>query len=289
MTTRTKAADGRRPMNSLPVREVAHSGYRLVAAKPLVTVVWLVLNIALAVVMAVAAAVLITPSGFDPQGIASVGLAMLINLVAVAVMNGAAVRAVLRPDEEGLAYLRFGADEARLLVTLLAFYLMIFGVIVLVAVLVGILAALDRVSWIVTAFGVGLAALLVILCLGVKLSLAVPQTLSEQAIRPFNSWSLTQGNFWRLMGAFAWASIPAVALCLVIFGLVFASSLARSGGVDAPGGDTLAGVFSPKELVNQALSGLLWTAFMVFFTVPAATAYRSLTVGSAPEDVFGDD
>lgn len=132
------------------------------------------------------------------------GLVLPLTLIGGAVINAAVARSVLRPAESAFGYLRLGMDEVRVLVVTLV--LMILATVLSVAAwgLVGVLAGVvvatgQNALWLVVVLaGLGAAALLI--WLAVRFSLAVPITVAERRIAIFDSFGVTRGRFWALLG-----------------------------------------------------------------------------------------
>lgn len=134
----------------------------------------------------------------------------------------AALRAILRPSEGGVAFLRFGMDEIRMIILTVVIAILIYaGLVVAIIAAIMIGAAAYAAAGAAAAIAVGviaaIAALSVIIWLEVRLSLAFPLTLLRGDIIIAESWRLTRGRFWPLFGAY-----------LVIFVVVTALSIAAS-------------------------------------------------------------
>jgi hypothetical protein len=134
----------------------------------------------------------------------------------------AALRAILRPTEGGVAFLRFGMDEIRMIILTVVIAILIYaGLVVAIIAAIMIGAAAYAAAGAAAAIAVGviaaIAALSVIIWLEVRLSLAFPLTLLRGDIIIAESWRLTRGRFWPLFGAY-----------LVIFVVVTALSIAAS-------------------------------------------------------------
>lgn len=127
-----------------------------------------------------------------------------ISLAAGAVVYAAVSRAVLRPEESRFGYLRLGMDEVRVLVVTVALGLMFMasgGVMFTLAGVVGGLAVSLEAPWLwLVAVLLGLAAVAGMIWLAVRLCLAVPITVGERRIAILDSFRLTRGRFWPLLG-----------------------------------------------------------------------------------------
>ncbi|MBO9622087.1 MAG: hypothetical protein J7500_05180 [Sphingomonas sp.] len=169
------------------------------------------------------------PSGLD-LGRHALRLALgLLSFVISTILSAAALRAVLDPGAGGFAYLRLGADEARMIgLTLLLYVLaLIAGVIGTLgfAFLVALFGFLTFGNAAVAQLLAGLLALAVfagVVFVLVRLSLVYPLVLVRRRISIDDSWELTRGHFWSLLGAY-------VLLALISFALIFAVMLPVAG------------------------------------------------------------
>lgn len=313
-------------MEKISVKDVAFSGYRLLATKPMVAVAWFVFQLAVALAITALGAAMAGPQLAALQEMNAAGpaagdqatrmalfgqtlpftlLSVVIALFTAAITLGAASRAVLAPETGGLGYLRLGKDELRLIVTTL-----VIGILIVVAGIVtaflGTIGMMSSGRDTIAAMGAGhipqkamimyglfaLPGILLIVFLWVKLSLAPTQTVAERGIRIFGSWGLTRGNFWRLVGAYILAAIP----LLIVSALASAAVLAM-GGADIngkammsalhPARGVMADVFAPMALVALVLGAVVNTLSMAAFFVPAAKAYTRLA--PAPDAAYDDE
>lgn len=210
--------------------DAAFEGFRLVRRNPMALVAWTLLYavLSLASVFAMSNAIdpmiawgeraealeNATPSPtpaevmavFQDFGEVILSLAWLlpVSLVVGAVLMAAVARAVLNPRAGGFGYLRLGMDELRVfVVTLVLGILMVcawLAVWLLIAVLAGIAGATGATwLWLFVVLG-GLVGVAAIVWLAVRLSLAVPMTVAENRYAFFDSFGLTRGRFWPLLG-----------------------------------------------------------------------------------------
>jgi len=162
------------------------------------------------------------------------------------VMFTASLRAVLRPDEGGIGYLRFGMDELRMIgLALLLAILFYVGMIVVGLVLIAILVPVFVIGGGGSAFVVALVPLLLLgaaLCFYVRLSLSFPLTLMRRKIVIGESWRRTRGRFWTLLGGY-----------LVIFLILIVFSVAVASVTAAPFfTEMMRGGFSPENAQRLA-------------------------------------
>lgn len=153
-------------------------------------------------------------------------------IVASAVLDTAVNRAVVRPSESAFGYLRLGMDEVRVFVVSL-----VVGIVVglfcflLVAVGAGILfaasAAIGDNAGLISLVGIVLFLVLVaaIIWMVVRLSLALPITVAERRFAFFDSWRMTRGHVWGLIGmallAFVMAIVVQILLSIVLLPILF--------------------------------------------------------------------
>lgn len=214
------------------ISSAAFRGFRLLASRPGLIAAWsgfyvlavvgiIALLFGIGVALALTAAGADGPRPFSDQMSGPV-IALMAGMVAFflvfsSVMVTAVFRAVLRPDESRFAYVRFGMDELRQVGLTLVLWL--FAALM-------VIAPLFLISFLTAGQGAGgaivwLAALPVLLCgwlfLGVKLSLAPVMTFAERGFRIGDSWEVTRGRFWPLLGAWVLVLVLSLGVTLVSF------------------------------------------------------------------------
>ena len=152
------------------------------------------------------------------------GQLMLVYLaffVLYTVLLTAAQRAVLRPEESGFAYLRFGADELRQIGLWIVIGLL-FSVVYFISIAVLFIVAGAGAAGGGTA-GLGIAAIIgiiaifcLMLFLWVRVSLAFPLTLLRERVVLGEAWRLSRGHFWTLFGGYFILGVAIVAIAIVI-------------------------------------------------------------------------
>jgi hypothetical protein len=220
-------------------------------------------------------------------------------LPARAVLTGAVFRAVLEPRNRGFASLRLGVQELWLGLLMLALYflvLVVVTVVVIAAVLVGVAlgfglkAAQVDTAWIVTTeVALGLVVTGVMIWVALRLSMAMPMTFADREFRLFESWKLTKGHAWALLGmvlllAVIMAVIIAVLDCFLIAVMVLTMGLHP---FDSASMQTF--FRQPPEVWTRSLGpwvagfilvgSFLTGAFSAISIAPWASAYRDLTGG----------
>lgn len=159
-----------------------------------------------------------------------VGGFLLLELVALlffTILMTAAQRAVLRPEEKGFAYIRFGLDELRMIGLFLLLAVLGYAGTILIFVLVAmivevVIAGAGTAAGVVLAIILGLGVLCLFIWLEVRLSLAFPLTLLRRRFVLGESWQVTRGHFWSLFAAY-------LIVILITFAMSMAAGLVTAG------------------------------------------------------------
>lgn len=205
-----------------------------------------------------------------------------------AVLCAAVFRAVLAPEQSAWAYLRIGARELWLTLLFLVAQVLAMIVIFVVALLIVVLTAIVAIAvggqghaTAMAAAGVASAlAAGVMAWVALRLSLAAPMTFVDGQFRLFESWTLTQGQGWRLLG---------MALLVVVFVLLLEVVVASAGigVVVAAGGsfEAIRGHGALEAFLSRppiALMIDLWPWLLGFGVVAAVFSAVILAVACAP-------
>ena len=281
------------------------AGFRVIAANPVAAGIWLAANTVLTFVagastLPMAGALTRIGRGAadtapDPAqlfgALGPVYAVGFINLLLQIVLWAAVYRAVLRPRDSGVAYLRIGGDELRLFVLAIVLGLIWFALaMVLGMVFVGLgvaaVGGLGRgggpnVAVILLMIVFGLAMLCGFVFLSVRLALAWPLTFLRRKIVLGEAWSLSRGHFWAMFAA-----------ALVILVIYYIASAITSGlmmsnmmGALQAGGDSLAAqrdmlaqftTLTPMTALLMLLSGAVQTLFIILMAAGIADALRQL-------------
>ena len=234
------------------------------------------------------------------QAAPAYGLVLLMGLAFSAVMSAAAARAVLRPQDEALGYLRFGADEVRVLLALL-----IIGVMLVFAYIGASMVAALALGVVLGASGAGASpataasavfvlvpfVLLALLWLWTRLSLAVPMTLAQGRVNVFGSWALTKGRsgkmFLTYLTAFALYMLVAILGVAIFLGLGAALS-GSSGPMDAvmqPDMSSIGAYFNPLTVTYTVVMSVIGALGSAIVLCPPAVVYAALA-GEDVHEVF---
>lgn len=296
------------------------SGFRLIGKRPAAALIWvffwlIVEYVPVAAMLAFAAPMLgeilttiqAAQEGVDQptvvmeraasiqSGLSLIGLPWFVwVLIGQAMLTAAVFRASLRPEQGGFGFLRLGKDELNLI--LLTLLQIVFYVVFVLALCAAVGAAVWAASAYIVSPWSGYLQLLAILIgiaiavlVPVRLSLAAPMTFAEGEVRFFQSWGLTAGRFWPLLGMFVVILILLIAVQAVMMlisapfvlgGLapvITAVEAMQAGDIDVTGFMAALGPLMVLGVVFDVIGAVLLSA--VFHT-PYAVAYRSLMGGA---------
>lgn len=298
-------------MTTFSPTDAALEGFRITRERPRVLLIWAIANLIISVVMAVLLVTLFGPTlaeieamgaggSDDPaQAVAAMeklapfyAVVLPIGLLAISVMSAAVYRVVLRPADSAYGYLRLGSDELRLALLVVIYLVLAIGFIFAVTLVAGLLAAaagaLGGAAEALLGVLILLAALGFIVFVAVRLSLAGPMTFAEQRLRVFESWTLTRGNFWRLLGAYVLAIVLALVVALLALVIYFAlaaisvgGDLSQVGKVFAPDTTTLGAYFTPAMIIYLIFAAFLSAVQNAVVYAAPAVVYRELSTGDA--------
>lgn len=212
-------------------------------------------------------------------------LLLPLGLIYYAVLYSAVYRAILRPEEGGAGFLKLGGDEFRVLGALALLVLILMGGTFAAGLILSVLGGLA---------GRGAAVLGVLLLLGgmvflvVRLSLALPATFAERRILIFESWRLTKGRFWALLGAYVLAGVLAIVVSMlglmiyVAVGALLAGGLREAVAVFRPDLSSITAWLTPAMIIYLLVNSLLTAITNALMLAPSAVAYRELSGARAP-------
>ena len=286
-------------MASFSVSDAAVEGFRLTRERPRMILYWSLALLALNLVTAVLVITLIGPEWEDVQAALSrrssdpaerlralqgllpvYAITVPIGLVTGAVLQAAVCRAVFGEGGAERGYLKLGGDELRVLAAQVAVAALLLLAGMAGGFVVGFAAA--AVGGGLAGFLLLMALLALVLWLGVRLSLAAPQTYAERRIRVFGSWRLTRRQGWRLFAAYLIALLLALVVTLLALAIYAAVMALIGGGVAAAGSmfqpdyGSFGAHFTPGMIVGHVIGAVISALFHAIMLAPAAVAYRSL-------------
>lgn len=296
-------------MANFSATDVAFIGIRFVRERPRTVAIWAGAQIVISLVIG---AVVVALLGPDLVQLQSVGrqqpsdpaqamavfsrvlplfaLLLPLSLVFYGVVYAMIARAVLRPREEGLGYIRFGGDEGRQMLLILLWVVVTIGgeiagfLFVMIPTLI-----LSLVAKPLGALGLlfGVAALAAGIYCFVRLSLSSAMTFDKKRVELFGSWALTKGQFWKMFGVY----LLVLGLALVIAILVgiissaVAAVLGGIGGMAAIFSRNVASIgdfFAPARLAVTVIQAIVTPLYWALFLMPPAEIYRQLSGAADP-------
>ncbi|KQY34384.1 hypothetical protein ASD38_21845 [Caulobacter sp. Root487D2Y] len=296
--------------------DAALSGFRLVREHLKTVGVWAVLMTIASLIVSIATIKLAGPQmaammelsaepSTDPQATLKAMEGMgplflfsaLYSLVIYSILLAGVNRLVLRPHDSAGAHLRLGADELRQAAVLVLVNLILlaayFGLVIVAGVGIGIAVAVGgSAAGVLLGLLLGLGVLAAMIFLAVRLSFAGALTFDTGKVSIRDSWALTKGRFWPLLGSYFVAMVLAFvvyALLLVIIAVIGAT---LGGGISAmadafnPDMSSLATFFTPAGIVRTLFSGTLSILVLLIVFAPAPTIYAQLR-GRDVSETFG--
>ena len=283
--------------------ESAFEGFRLVRREPMAIVLWALFYLVLTAVVVLAFGGMfgdffqtmerLESSGAEPT---MADVAPLLTFYAVfipgaivvgSVIYGAVNRAILRPEERAIGYMRFGGDELRIIaVSLILTLLFIAATVALgivVGLIVGLLSAVAGDAAAILTIPAVIALYAAMIWFSVRFSLAIPITVAERRIAVFDSWRMTKGHFWGLFGM-ALLAMVMMLVVYILFSLVAAPIFFFAlGGFENLGAlETMSPVEIGTTMAPFAIAALVFYAIVsavmaAIGYAPFASAYLGLS------------
>lgn len=214
-----------------------------------------------------------------------------------AVLCGAVFRAVLMPEASAWAFLRIGGRELWLTLLFVVEQVLAMIVIFIVALLIVVLTAVMVVSGgeqakmttIIVAGSATAIAVGLLIWVALRLSLAAPMTFADAQFRLFESWTLTRGQGWRLLGMVVLLIIFILLMEILVGAAAFGAIVAAGGSFEAIRGPGALEAFisrPPMALLSDlwpwlvglgALSAIFSAVLQTVFWAPWAAAHKALT------------
>ena len=280
-------------MNSFSASDAALEGFQVIRGHWRVVLGWCLFSVLSFVTLVVVAVIGITAVTLAVSARDATTAGSVVGTV-VLLFGGAAVqwvilaalyRMILRPGgDPGLYYLRFSRDEGRLFGLWLTVLALLFGLM---------MAGFLVLRWLQTisgaAFGVGTLVFLALLVwLWIRTSLAGPANFATGRFGLAESWRLTKGRFWPLLGMVVLSLCLLVLIAIVIF-IVTAVVQAAIGGFRTLAPVSLSDPQAFAERPGAYAFGLiaelvLAPVYLVIGQTPFVAAYRALAAPDvAPE------
>ncbi|MFN7390694.1 hypothetical protein [Brevundimonas sp.] len=289
---------------SFSATEAAFEGFRIVRRNPLAILFWCLAYVIffvaffalvggqLATIIAQAQAL----EGGDPDmaelqalGMSYatlLGFGLPMGLIVGAVLSAGVARGVLFPADKAFGYLRLGADELRVMVVniILGIVIGIGSFLLFTAVIFGatLVGQSNQGAGVLTGVLLGLAAIVLLCWISIRLSLAVPITVAEKRIAPFASFAVTKGKALPILGMAVIAGIMSFLVSLLGSIVSLPVVMMTGGGLDQLA--TMDGL-STMQIVQSAGAGLLaWGVLnaivsalqLAVLYAPFAAAYRDI-------------
>jgi hypothetical protein len=267
-------------------------GFRIVAERPWAVAIWAALQLAVSLTLALLTtsagpayarlgAIILQPAP-DPATAAqlmaqvapSYFAQVLLSLAVYSLLFAAMDRAVLRPEERGLAWLRLGVDELRQF----GLFALLYGALLICAMLLGVIFALlsPLLLFLIPAAIVGFVFV------AVRLSLVSPLAFARGRIDLAGAWAMSRGRFWPIFGAYVIAFALSIVVLVLTLAIAFAAVSVVGGGVDAVGevmrGDfsSPAALMSPPRLAYIVVISIGQALIWPITLAPPAAIYRAL-------------
>lgn len=302
-------------MARLDIGEALGEGFRLVGRRPLDTLVWGLAYFIFGMLPAFAILWWAAGDVFElmragrsaadfttPQAMAaSLKLQVMQPLMLIGSLAGrtlvccAVFRAVMTPEDRGFFHLRFSSRELWvalvMVVQVVCMWLLMVALFIPVILLwVPAIIAMSHQSVAGWEVPVGLlacvAAFAVFVWLLVRFSMALPMTFATGQFRLFESWAVTRGHAWGLVGLYVVTAIVVGCLVLVVEGLLFGIGVAVFLGGAFDLGAVRAMFEQPPQAIIATLGpylvggalvfSLLMGPLMALYLGPWARAYVQL-------------
>lgn len=291
--------------------DAAFEGFRLVRRNPMALLAWALLYAALSLASLFAMARAIGPltawgerleglesTSATPEQVfaalqslgevmSSLAWLLPVSVAVNAMLMAAVARAVLNPRAGGFGYLRLGMDELRVFVVTLVLGILLFFAWMAAGVVVVVLATIAGATgaewmWPLVVLG-GLGGVAGLVWLAIRLSLAVPITVAENRFAFFDSFALTRGKFWSLLGMAVIAFVMVLVIGLLSWVVTLPLSLmagmetwSSGAGSDPEAVAAALDVANPWVIVSAVVEGAISALTVGVIYAPFAAAYRDI-------------
>ncbi|WP_292053779.1 hypothetical protein [Brevundimonas sp. UBA5866] len=194
--------------------------------------------------------------------------------------------------------LRFGMDEGRILLVLLAIMAAAFFGAMVVAIVIAMIAFPVGLASEGAAVAISVPLVLVALAgfvwVGIRASLIIPATLDRGKLAFVEGWKATKGHFWRLLGTALLAL-----LCTILIALIFVASLmaaalvfvliagvATGWNFDTPATGTMIALIVPGLILYFAAVAVLGGIQVVMMQGPWYSVWKQLNHSTVEPEVI---
>lgn len=279
-------------MGDFSVEKALGAGFSVIKRRPAVVLAWAAAYFVVGLLPSCLVWVRLMPlmlaqaaqRSTDPQALAAFSgmsawtpVLWLLAVVLASVLYGAVYRAVLEPEDRKYFYLRLSSRELWLGLTLLSLVVVfVIGLMILGAVLTVIARTAPGIVSLIAV----LAAIVGVVWLFLRVSLATPMAFAERRFVFADAWSLTQGHALKLLGVCAALIVIVIMIELVILlpvGLAFGLSGAATWMVHNP--DRIFTEGAPWLLAGGLLISLFGAVIYAILGAPWASIYQQVTAG----------
>ncbi len=197
-----------------------------------------------------------------------------LSLAGMSVVMPAIVRAVLNPEDSRFGYLRLGRDELNSFVVLLVMTLAWITLLFAGVMLMGLGAMGGVATGLLTGLVVVLAMAVAAAWLAVKFSLAVPITVAEKRIGLAESFRMTKGHFWPLLGMGLLTLVLSLGVSLLVNIVAIPFGAMSGGGYGPITGSGVTAISVAGMIGTVLLSILVSAAQSLIIYAPFASVYR---------------
>lgn len=279
------------------------AGFRLIQREPLAFLAWAVLYAILGLgpqlgTMGQSLAMMTAMgAGGDPQAFAAKAaplqalqlVGMLSGLVAGTLVSAAIFRAVLRPEDRRFLYLRLGAGELWLgltVIVMFVIYLVAVFAMALPILVVAVAAAVAGGSAGASGAGAGLLIAAPVFLIGfgvivwgaVRLSVALPMSFAERNFRIPEAWKATKGHAGKIFGVALVLMLMFLALEALLGGAGFAALLSLGSMEDLSRSLAAnpAALFARVNPLVWVLVAAIWAVFSTWSVTMLAAAWAEI-------------
>jgi|SRR5579859_768420 len=269
-------------MRNFSASDAALEGFQLLRSHWRLVIGWALFNLlamaAVVICFVVIGVVIVMVAGGDSRTFGQTVGGPVVSLATIAIqlmITASVYRLLLRPQERGFLYLRFGPDELRSIAAA-AIFAAGLGVLALLAAWIG---RLVRPLGLAGPIGVALVAIAVGYWLMMRLGLVLAICVAERRLDFVRSWRLTRSHAWSLTGMTMLAGSLTLLVSVLVWGLFFILTLAIVGFREL---GNLAGPEGlrdhPGLFLLQAIAPFLLSPFVITLSsAPWADAYKAFS------------